>query len=157
LVIHSENTPVITDVAQALDNIGLAIISTVTKGEDPQINAIIAAVDQALNHIDPEKAWRYARYINLSLYGTAQKEWERRMSMMTYPYQGEYAESLLAEGETRGKAEGEARALLKVLEARGIAVSDQVREHVMACQDIAVLDAWLGRALVIESAERLFD
>ncbi|MGP3918309.1 hypothetical protein [Nonomuraea sp. 10N515B] len=161
LVIYSDNTPVITDVAQALENIGLAIMSAVTKSEDPQINAIIAAVEQALYRIDPGKAWRYARYISMSLYGTAQKEWERRMSTMTYPYQGEYAESLLAEGEARGKArgeaQGEAKAVLYVLEDRGLVVSDQVRERVMACQDEAILRAWLRRAIVVESAKALFD
>ncbi|WP_188190811.1 hypothetical protein [Nonomuraea sp. SYSU D8015] len=43
MVIHPDNTPAIADVAEALDNIGLAVISTVTKSEDPRINAIIAA------------------------------------------------------------------------------------------------------------------
>ncbi|WP_171075063.1 hypothetical protein [Nonomuraea basaltis] len=153
LVIASDNTPVITDVAEAQSNIGLAVISTVTKSEDPQINAIIAAVQQALYGIDRGLAWRYARYISLSLQGNALREWERRMAMKTYPYQGDYSASLLAEGEARG----EAKSLLKILGVRGIAVSDEVRERVMACQDVATLDVWLDRAFAVESAEALFD
>lgn len=71
---------------------------------------------------------------------------------MTYPYQGEHAESLLAQGRLRG----EARALLKVLKFQGIAVSEGVRERVMGCSDEAVLDEWLRRTITAESVEGVF-
>ncbi|TMR30875.1 hypothetical protein ETD85_27810 [Nonomuraea zeae] len=74
------------------------------------------------------------------------------MGMQTYPYQGEYAESLLAEGEARGEAKG----LLKILGVRGIAVPDEVRERIMACEDPAVVDGWLDRAFTVDSVEELF-
>ncbi|MEW9555208.1 hypothetical protein [Nonomuraea sp. NPDC050783] len=80
---------------------------------------------------------------------------------MTYPYLGEYADSLLAEGEAKGEvkgeAKGEAKALLLVLEGRGIAVSDEVRERVLSCEDKDTLDAWVLRAIAVEKAEALFD
>jgi hypothetical protein len=43
-------------------------------------------------------------------------------------------------------AEGEARAVLTVLEARGVAVPAEVRERILACTDLAQLDRWLHRA-----------
>ncbi|TDD48071.1 hypothetical protein E1286_16065 [Nonomuraea terrae] len=164
LVIHEGNTPVITDAAEAVDNIGLAVISTITKSESPQFHAIVDAVERALNAIDRDIAWRYARYINLSLEGDAQREWDRRMAMKTYPYQGEYAEGLLAtgraegraEGEAEGEVRGEAKSVLKLLEGRGVPVSEEARERVMGCQDPSVLDAWLLRAIQVESADELF-
>ncbi|SDL66058.1 hypothetical protein SAMN05421874_12647 [Nonomuraea maritima] len=164
LVIHGGNTPVITDVSQAVDNIGLAVISTVTKSDHPQFHAIADVVEQALNAIDRDVAWRYARYINLSLSGDAQRDWDRRMAMMTYPYQGEYAERLLAEGEAKGKLEGKlegkiegrAQDVLDVLDRRGIPVSKRVRERVFGCQDPDQLHDWLMRAIEVESAEQIF-
>ncbi|MEV5500796.1 hypothetical protein AB0M50_35915 [Nonomuraea fuscirosea] len=71
---------------------------------------------------------------------------------MTYPYQGEHAESLLAQGRLRG----EARALLKFLAIQGIPVTEEVRERVMSCSDEAVLDDWLRRAIEAESVEDVF-
>ncbi len=53
------------------------------------------------------------------------------------------AEELRAEGEARGKA----GALLQVLAARGLHISDDARARVLACQDLVRLDAWLARAL----------
>ncbi len=67
---------------------------------------------------------------------------------MTYPYQGEYAESLIAQGM--------ARAVLHLLDTRGIAVPEETREHVIGCRDVAVLDEWLRRALKAESVEDVF-
>ncbi|MED7926742.1 hypothetical protein SMD20_20975 [Nonomuraea sp. LP-02] len=165
LVIHSGNTPVITDVERARENIGLAVMSAVIQSEDPRFEAVISAVEKALDYLDPKIAERYARYITVSLEGDAQKEWEKRMKAMTYPYMGEYAESLFArgklegkaEGKVEGKAEGEANAIILILQGRGIPVPDKMRGQILACTDEDTLDAWVLRALTIESAEDLFD
>lgn len=160
LVIHEGNTPVITDARQAAENIGLAVVSVVTQSEHPRFNEITAAVQAALDTIDRETAYRYARYITLSLEGDSQKEWDRGMSTMTYPYQGEYTESLLAEGEARGeakgKAVGKAEMVLKLLDSRGQVVAEDVRERVMDCRDEATLENWFDRALKGDSVEDLF-
>ena len=57
-----------------------------------------------------------------------------------------------ARGEVRGEARGEARSILRLLANRGIAVSDAVREKILACTDIATLDAWFDRAGVVSTA-----
>ena len=46
----------------------------------------------------------------------------------------------------RSEARGEARAVLTVLEARGVAVPAEVRDKILACTDLAQLDSWLRRA-----------
>ncbi|MFC4013015.1 hypothetical protein ACFOY2_37715 [Nonomuraea purpurea] len=70
-------------------------------------------------------------------------------------------ESLLAEGWpeawVEAWAQAEAESVLKILQYRGVAVSDEVRERVMACRDEATLDRWLFRAPYVSSAEELFD
>lgn len=148
LVIGPDNTPVITDVAQAVGNIGLAAVSAITHSGDPNINAILATLTEALASIDPKVAERYADFVTVALPDPAQKEMSRLMATETYLYQSEYARSLMAKGE--------AESVLKLLSMRGIPVSDDARERVLSCGDVATLDAWLQRAIVVESAEELF-
>jgi hypothetical protein len=57
--------------------------------------------------------------------------------------------------EARGQAEGTAGAVLKVLEARGIAVSPEQRQEILRCQDLDRLDGWLRRAALASSASEV--
>jgi len=57
-----------------------------------------------------------------------------------------------AEGEAKGIAKGKAEGILAVLAARGIPVSDTIRDRILACTDIATLDAWIQRAAVVSTA-----
>ncbi len=43
-------------------------------------------------------------------------------------------------------------ALLSVLTARGLALSDALRAQILSCQDLATLDRWLARALTAQTA-----
>ncbi len=52
-----------------------------------------------------------------------------------------------AEGLAQGLAEGRAKAILRVLTARGVAVPTQVREQILGCSDLGVLERWLDRAV----------
>jgi hypothetical protein len=54
-------------------------------------------------------------------------------------------------GKTQGKIQGKAAAILAVLAARAIDVSDEMQARVLACQDDATLDTWLARAAVASS------
>ncbi len=65
-----------------------------------------------------------------------------------------------AEGEARGKAEGKAEgkvgALLSILDVRGIELSQEERDRVLACSDVDVLDAWIKRAVNAKDAAEVF-
>jgi hypothetical protein len=63
----------------------------------------------------------------------------------------------VAQGEARGEARGRANAVLSVLAARGIAVSDAIQEQLRACTDLARLDRWLVRAVTARDASELVD
>ena len=56
------------------------------------------------------------------------------------------------EGRNEGRAEEAARAVLTALRVRGIAVSDVVRERILAQKDPARLERWLERAILAASA-----
>jgi hypothetical protein len=55
-----------------------------------------------------------------------------------------------------GRAEGKAEDVLEVLEARGLAIPDDVRQRVMASTNLAELRRWLRRAVVVSSAGEIF-
>ena len=64
-----------------------------------------------------------------------------------------------ARGESRGEAKGEARgvarSIVRILEARGIAVSPAQREEILGCADLERLDRWLLRAGVATSTDEV--
>ena len=60
-----------------------------------------------------------------------------------------------AEGKAEGKAEGQAEAILRFVEARGLAVSAAQRQEILSCRDLARLDRWLYRAALASSAEEV--
>ena len=60
-----------------------------------------------------------------------------------------------ADAEARGKAEGVAESILRVLEAREVAVSAAQREEILGCSDRDRLDRWLRRAALASSADEV--
>ncbi|WP_232838765.1 hypothetical protein [Streptomyces geranii] len=65
-----------------------------------------------------------------------------------------YAEEW-AIGYAVGLAKGKVKAILTVLEERRLPVSDDIRERITTCADLARLDDWLGRVGTAERAEDL--
>jgi hypothetical protein len=61
----------------------------------------------------------------------------------------EYGAAQRAEGKVEGKAE----AVLGILAARAIPVSNESRARIEACRDPATLDRWIARAITAVSAE----
>ncbi len=66
--------------------------------------------------------------------------------------ESELYREIFGEGRAAGEAKGEAKSVLAVLAARGIAVSDAIRERVLGCTDIPTLDVWVQRAAVASTA-----
>ncbi len=60
-----------------------------------------------------------------------------------------------AAAEARGEAKGKADAILKFLEARGVAVNPAQRQEILECSDSDRLDRWLRRAAFASSADEV--
>ncbi len=60
-----------------------------------------------------------------------------------------------AEGRAEGKANGLAEAVLRIMRHRGLVITPEQREQILACTDIATLDRWLDRAFSVASADEL--
>ena len=80
--------------------------------------------------------------------------------MTTADYEKTFIERIhdqgIAEGEARGKAEGKAEAVLKLLDARGLAPTDGQRQQVTSSTDSAQLDRWFDRAITASRAAEVF-
>ena len=80
-----------------------------------------------------------------------EKEW----TMVTQEYFENYKRGLIQEGEARGEAKGEAKALLAILDTRGLGVTEEERTRIMACQDLAQLERFLRRAVSAASTDEV--
>jgi hypothetical protein len=67
-------------------------------------------------------------------------------------YRSELFRGIFKKGQAEGKAEGKAESILAVLAAREIPVSDPLRERILSCTDIHMLDVWIKRAAVASTA-----
>jgi predicted transposase YdaD len=61
-----------------------------------------------------------------------------------------------AEGRAVGKAESRAEDILKLLDSRGLAPTDEQRRHVTSTMDSARLGLWFDRALTASTAAEVF-
>jgi hypothetical protein len=76
--------------------------------------------------------------------------------MTTSEYEKTLAERIHDQGMAEGEAKGEAKALLRLLAARGLAPSEAQRNQVTSCTDAAQLDFWFDRAVTAGTAAEVF-
>ena len=67
-----------------------------------------------------------------------------------------WTEEWKEQGVIEGLAKGQARSILMLLETRGVAVPEAMREKITACRDADQLDLWFRRAITAASIEELF-
>lgn len=156
-VIGPDNTPFITDRAQAADDIMLAVMAALAHRKDPEINKALDTLADVLSDIDIESAKFFAEYVNVGLgEGSAHDHWKGIIMTMTYPFASDLRRELEARGRLKGQFEGQAAMLLKLLTARGIELSESQRELVSTCENEENFALWLHRALAADSAEDVF-
>ncbi len=122
----------------------------------------------ACEHLDQDRAELYADIVMGFIHEAARRTLEVEMNLQNYEVRSEYLRKLKAEGlaegraegRTEGRAEGRAeglgRALLEVLDARGLSVTDEQREMVTRCAEVDTLLAWLDRAATATDTDELF-
>ncbi|TMU93880.1 hypothetical protein [Streptomyces sp. DASNCL29] len=154
LVLGPGNVPVILDPEEAAQDLTLATFSALTHGSHREAPAILKALARAMGTADPESVSYYSELLEIGLGGTpAGITWRNEMSVGTYfPGRG----TLIEETFLKGKAEGEARGVLRVLEKRGIPTLAETRDRIINCTDLDTLDRWLDRAVTVSTADELF-
>jgi hypothetical protein len=114
--------------------------------------AVAEAALAAARGLDDERSKLYADLVFASVDEAARAILEALMASGNYEYQSDFARRYVAQGRAEGEAAGRAHALLAVLVARGLDVPEDVRARITACSDLALLDAWLARAVKASSA-----
>jgi hypothetical protein len=143
LIFTPEEIPPVADIEVARANPSLAVLSVLCHAGDPDVDAMFPAVAAALQTLSPNRAILYDDIVLAGLPEAARVRWEAFMSTTVgYQWHSEKYRKAAAEGEARG----EARAVLTVLQARGVAVPADVRERILACTDLTELETWLQRA-----------
>ncbi|MDX6743344.1 hypothetical protein [Actinocorallia sp. A-T 12471] len=97
---------------------------------------------------DLDKAARYHNFIAGSLADPARTYLESLMQQMPFSYSSPWTDSI--------RAENTAKAIITVLAARSILVTQPARERILASTDLEELDRWLVRAATIAHVEQLF-
>ncbi|MBA3742320.1 hypothetical protein [Sporichthya sp.] len=110
----------------------------------------------ALDRAPVDHAVEYARLVLAALPDLARQYLEELMATETFEYQSEFTRALEARGQARGEARGRAAMVLRILAARGVPVTDEVRERISGCTDLAQLEAWGDRSVVVGRAAELF-
>ena len=103
-----------------------------------------------------QKAWAEVERLNQDP-ATRELAYERETALLSY--QCEIADARWEgreEGREEGRQEGEAIAVVKLLEGRGVALSDQQRARILECDDSGLVDKWLIRAATAEHADDVF-
>ena len=63
----------------------------------------------------------------------------------------------MQKGLARGRAEGRAEDVLRILAARGVHVTDEARQRILSCLELATLDRWFDRALNASTLSDVLD
>ena len=155
LVVGPNAIPVVRDVEQAVRDPELAVLSAMAHGTDKDASAVALAALAAAAGLDDSRAVLYSDLILLSLGEAARTALEELMNSGRYEYQSDFAKKHQAYGRAEGKAEGKAEGVLKVMEARHIAISDEQKQRILNCTDLALLDRWLAQSVSVSSADEL--
>ncbi|MGI8329096.1 hypothetical protein ACRYCC_03970 [Actinomadura scrupuli] len=159
VVLGPGRVPVITEPEEVRVHPELAAMSVMVHGDDhrPVAEAFVEGA-QSFKDGDAPKFLEYA----YSMSGRATRRLlEEIMSKTDWPVYSPFAREHFGRGEEKGlekgRAEGEAHAVLRVLAARKIEVPDDARDRITGCSDAKQLDLWLDRAVVATCVADLFD
>jgi hypothetical protein len=160
IVIGPHLVPAITEPSSARRSPELALLSAIAHARGSLGFDVGRAAFLGATELDRDTRMLYSDMILWLLPAAARDRMEEWMRIEDYEFRSEYAlrnQALGREaGREEGRAEGLARALLKVLSARGVAVSDDQERQILECADIDTLDNWLERALSGTPADELF-
>ncbi|OII64484.1 MULTISPECIES: hypothetical protein [unclassified Streptomyces] len=149
LVVGPHNLPAITDPVEAQKDLAFAALSAITHASDPEVAAILKALSTALRDMPEDLVNPVVEFTAQGLGNRRAKDIWRNLVAVDLSFYHSY----LSDGI---RAESRAEDILLILEERGLAVSDSVRERVSACEDPAIMRSWLLRALTATTAEEIF-
>jgi hypothetical protein len=164
LVIGPEALPLLVDLNDARHNPELAVLAVGMHRDRSEVLRAALVALRAAAELDEERARFYSELVLEWLPAAARAILEADMDIKQ-EFVSEFTRRMQAKAEAAGRAEGEAvgrvnataEAVLKVLAARGISVSEATAARIRECRDFPRLNAWLELAVRVEKADALFD
>lgn len=115
-------------------------------------HAVVHAFVAGLRQLPPEQGPAYCE----SAYGLSEARirriLEEIMKTTAWPVYSPFAKEHFG----RGKAEGEADAIMLVLQARGLPITAEQQARISGCTDLNQLKRWVSRAAVVDATDDLF-
>jgi hypothetical protein len=154
IVLPPSAVPAITSAGEAAARPAMAALSVAYHGADP---AVCQAFTDGMRQLPPDRASQYHEHAYNMAPLAVQRILEQLMTSNTWPVYSPFAKEHFGRGKKEGRAEGEAEAILLVLKARSLDVSDTERERITSCTDLKQLKKWITRAATAEKSSDLFD
>ncbi len=152
LVLRPSSVPVVDMIEEARKAPELAVLSAMVHGGGSVATAVEVALaaTTAVHDLDRDRFLLYFGLIRAALSEAARKAFQM------LPQGAQFFDESLQQSFNKGRTEGKSTAVLAVLEARGLAVSDAQRERILGTFDLETLDHWVRRAVTVDSADALF-
>ena len=171
-VLGPNTVPVVTDHAVARQSPELSVLSALAHGNDPQGDQVITAMLGSLGTLDEARRDFYLNLVATQLNAVTRAALEARMAegqadgelidfmgqvkaRIARDTEAQLAPVLEARLAPLLEARGEAKALLMLLTARGLSVSDEVRTKIETCTNVATLDRWFTRAVTARTVDEV--
>lgn len=159
-VLHPGQVPVITDAGQVATDPAMAVLSVAYHGRD---KAVADAFVTGVGSLGDERGLQYYEYgYNMSPRAVC-AILEELVTTTHWPVYSPFAklhygkgkEEGREEGREEGLIEGERQALLEVLQARGLEVTNDQLSRIAGCADPEQLKAWVRGAVTAASTDDL--
>ncbi|WP_405615494.1 hypothetical protein [Streptomyces sp. NBC_00076] len=155
LVAGPHNLPVITDPDEARADLALTALSAIAHAKEPAVDGILKALTAALRDAPQAVADPIVEFTAQGIGNNrrAAELWRNLVAVDLSFYKSWLSEEIRDEGRAQGRAED----ILRILDRRGLDVSDADRERITSCGDLDTLGRWLDRAITTPSTEEIFD
>jgi hypothetical protein len=142
----------VTDPHEARRCPELAVLTAPAHADTPAGPQVLRALCEAIAALNRDDGKLYDDYARSLLSDAARKLLEEIVAIENYVWKSDFA----LEHQAKGRAEGEAKALLLMLRARKVCVSDEARDRIMSCTDLQQLERWVERAVTVDTVDELF-
>jgi hypothetical protein len=151
-VLRPSSVPVIEEADEARQAPELGVLSAMSHGGGDVETAVRVALAAST------VAFELGRDDFLLYFGLIQRALgaEARRKFKMHPQGVRFFDESQQQSFDKGLARARAEDVIAVLEARNVAVSDEQRERILACTELAVLDRWLRKAATAARADELF-
>ncbi len=135
----------------------MAVLSALAHGNDAGgLDTVMAAL-RASMRLDAGQAAFYYDLIASTLNDATRIALEELMQTQGYEYKSEFGREAFSRGKVEGQLSALRGAILQVLDARGVAVSNAERARIEDEADPAVLDRWHWRATRVATTTDIFE